>query len=134
MSRWTYITATIVVDTFANKKDIKKYAERKLKKAPIIYGGEENASIYVNRLNGYNTYIDSDCEQGKYQTKVYITIVGDLRYRSKEDVLKEYIDFLNYITKELKFYIDMRCEYIEEFTCNEDENTIYAIKNGKIIS
>lgn len=131
---WTHITATIVVDTFENKKDIKKYVERKLKKAPIIYGGEENASIYVNRLNGYNTYIDSDCEQGKYQTKVYITIVGDLRYRSKEDVLKEYIDFLNYITKELKFYIDMRCEYIEEFTCNEDENTIYAIKNGKIIS
>ena len=131
---WTHITATIVVDTFENKKDIKKYVERKLKKAPTIYGGEEDASIYVNRLNGYNTYIDSDCEQSKYQTKVCITIVGDLRYRSKEDVLKEYIDFLNYITKELKFYIDMRCEYIEEFTCNEDENTIYAIENGKIIS
>lgn len=164
MSRWTYITATIVVDTFANKKDIKKYAERKLENAPKIRGSEEDANIYVNKLDGYNTLISEDCNrckygklvkriddkdifkclkpnnvsfecpEGEYQTEVCITIVGYLRDRKKEDVLKEYIDFLNYITKDLRFYISIRCEYIEEFTCNEDENTIYAIENGKIIS
>lgn len=159
MSTWTHIAATIVVETFATEKNIKGYIKRKLKNSPKITGSEGNADIFVNELSGYNFYTSADCKRckygktwkydydgsiicdadkdficpsGDYQTCVCITIVGDLRDKTKAETLKEYASFLQYITNTLKFIILMRCEYIEEH-CLWEEKGLFIPSNGKII-
>jgi hypothetical protein len=98
MSCWTHIVATIDVDTFIQDKNIKDITEGVLQYAPKITGSERDARVYVNVLDGHNTSIyvnDGNCES--YQTRVVITVIGDLRDRDKETTLREYREFVKFI-------------------------------------
>lgn len=132
MSFWTHIVATFDVDTYKKEKNIKEIIEQKLKDAPKITGSESDADVFVNVLSGYNHWIGGDCniceykdtvihleeggytcdaEEGykcpenTYQTRVVITVIGDLRDRMKETTREEYKSFLKYLKKDCGFEI-----------------------------
>lgn len=129
MSMWTHIVGAIYVDTFRKDENIKEWVENQLKEAPKITGSEQDADIFVNVLSGHNTWSSCDCEhckygesvthleeggfqcdaeegyncpEGKYQTCVVITIVGDLRDRTEEQTKMELDKFLKYIKNKRK--------------------------------
>lgn len=138
MSSWTHIVATIDVDTNIEDKNIKNKVEEILKNAPKITGSEEDADIFVNVLSGHNTSTSCDCNSckyketivrhegggyscdadenyqclwGEYQTRVVITVIGDLRDRSKyktNNEYNEYKEFINFIEKDCKVWIRNR--------------------------
>ncbi|MGN1301536.1 MAG: hypothetical protein ACI4U9_03320 [Clostridia bacterium] len=124
MSNWTHICGAIYVDTFKEEVNIKSWMEEQLKGAPRITGSEQDADIFVNVPSGHNTWTSCDCDhckygktikrlaeggfecgadesfecpEGKYQTRVVISIVGDLRDRSGNITRKELKEFLKYI-------------------------------------
>lgn len=124
MSYWTHITACIYLETDIKNKQIKSIVENKLKSAPKITGSEGNADIFVMPLSGHNYWVSCDCDnckfkdtiikysggkfscnadedykcpEGKYQTSVCISIIGDLRDRMKEDTRKEYKEFIKWL-------------------------------------
>lgn len=128
MSNWTHIVASIDVDTYIESKNIKEEVEKLLEKAPKITGSEGNADIFVNVLSGHNTFTSCDCmnceygktvihhseggfscdadekyecPKGKYQTRVVITVIGDLRDRMKTKTHKEWNAFNNFIAKKV---------------------------------
>jgi len=132
MSYWTHIVAILEIDTCIQDKNIKEYVENKLNNAPKITGSEGCADIFINVLSGHNWYISHDCDackykdtiiynengsyicdadenyecpEGRYQTKIIISIVGNLRDRMKEQTEKEYNLFCEYI-KNCEFDID----------------------------
>ena len=131
MSRWTHIAACIYLETNIRSKYIKDVIEQKLIKAPKITGSEGPADIFVNRLSGYNLYTSMDClhcpyivntlhgeiiceppddficPEGKYQTSVCISIIGDLRDRDKKRTRKEYDNFIKWL-KSVKDFGDIR--------------------------
>ena len=102
MSRWTQIVAAIEIDTWKNKRDIKKYVEDIIKKSPSITGSEGNADIFVNIKSGHNLSIGRD----QYQTRLLISIVGNLRDRECKTTKREFFKFLTYLVSECKFDID----------------------------
>lgn len=101
MSCWTHITACFSVETgiVAKKPDVLKQVRSYLKNAPKITGSESDADIFVNIQKGYDLF-GSD---GKFQTRVVISIQGDLRDRMQEQTQKEFDEFLKYV--EDKYYI-----------------------------
>lgn len=127
MSMWTHIVAVIDADTFVDSKHIKKEVQKMLKDAPKITGSEGNADVFVNVLSGYNHYISADCEaccfgptirylndgfscdapdttkcpEGKYQTRVVITVIGDLRDRMREQTKAEWLQFKEFVNKKI---------------------------------
>jgi hypothetical protein len=132
MSNWTHIVATIDVETNIEDKNIKNIVEKILEKAPKITGSEDDAEIFVNVLNGHNVSTNCDCKSceykdtiihhkeggysceadqdykcpwGEYQTRVVITVMGDLRDRLKHKTEKEYNKFYHYIDKDCNFWI-----------------------------
>lgn len=136
MSMWTNIVAAIDVDTYIEDSNIKNVVEDMLKSAPVITGSERNADVFVNVLSGHNSWTSCDCKrckykdtikhveeggftcepedgfvcpEGEYQTRVVITVIGDLRDRMKHQTHKEWNKFNNYIAKKINgksgFYI-----------------------------
>lgn len=132
MSHWTHIVGVMHVDTYVEVDDIKAYVEDKLKNAPKITGSEEDAAVFVNPEPGYNISISCDCDRcdykhtienyedgsygccapddyvcprGKYQSRVIITVYGDLRDRMRAQTRKEWNDFHRFVAKELDFGI-----------------------------
>lgn len=131
MSYWTHITASIDIDSHIEDKNIVNIIKDKLKDAPTITGSEGNAEIFVNVLSGHNVLVTTDCNSckykntiirfkngyicevnegfecpdNKYQTRVVITIVGDLRDMVKNQTKEEYSRFIKYIKKDLGFSI-----------------------------
>jgi hypothetical protein len=132
MSHWTHIVAVLDIDTYINDYNIQNIVECKLKNAPKITGSEGNADIFINVSPDYNHHISADCEhckykdtiihykeggfsceaeekfecpEGKYQTRVVITVIGDLRDREKVQTQQEYKEFYNYIKKILNYTI-----------------------------
>ena len=130
MSYWTHIVASIDVDTNIEDKNIKNRIEDILKDAPKITGSEKKADIFVNVLSGHNTSTNCDCRVcehketivhheeggfscdadenykcpwGEYQTRVVITVIGDLRDRKIERTKEEYKVFYKFIKD--RFYI-----------------------------
>ncbi len=79
------------------KRNIKKYVENILKNAPLITGSEQNADVFINPLNGYNTSIYNSQSIKNFQTCVGITIVADLRDREIEETREEIENFLDFI-------------------------------------
>jgi len=133
MSHWTHIVAAIDIETYKEDNNIKTIVEKLLQNAPKITGSERDANVFVNVLSGYNYWIGADCKhceygntitrlecgsfqcqadetykcpEGKYQTRVVITIVGNLRDRMTEQTEREYNDFLNYLIKDCGFDIE----------------------------
>ncbi len=128
MSMWTHIVASIDVDTYKEVNDPKLYVENLLKDAPRITGSEEDAEVFVNVLGGYNIFTNADCANcdycggrrdnergsfycmapednefrcltGKYQSRVVITVIGDLRDRLIPETQKEWKAFKKYVRK-----------------------------------
>lgn len=108
MSNWTHVTGCLYVETYKERKNIKKYVEKMLVKAPKITGSEGNLDIFVNPLSGYNVSsykTDKNGDWLHYQTCVVITMVGDLRDTEIKYKKPEILEFLKYIEKFLEFNI-----------------------------
>lgn len=127
MSSWTHITACLSVDTglVEPRKIVKRIIQKELKEAPKMTGSEGNADVFVNVQSGYDFYMSCDCvhceyrdtivhtdegqhcdapddykcKEGKYQTRVVISVQGDLRDRWKDDTQKEFDEFLEFIKR-----------------------------------
>jgi hypothetical protein len=72
-------------------------------KETLIYEGQTKSGLGSE----YSCKPDEGfvCPEGKYQTRVVITIVGDLRDREKETTKEEYKAFLKYLKKNCDFEI-----------------------------
>lgn len=105
MSKWTHITGAMYLDTFRemDRDKLKEHIEGVVAQAPQITGSEENAQIFVNVLNGENTYIYADDYNSVagFQTCVVITVVGDLRDRDRFETIAETKAFIEYFRKNL---------------------------------
>lgn len=128
MSLWTHIVAAIDADTFKESKDLKSEVEKFLENAPKITGSEGNATVFVNVLPGHNVWTSADCRvceygntivcceeggfqcdapegyrcpEGEYQTRVVVTVQGDLRDREFDETLEEWKCFKDYIDNKL---------------------------------
>lgn len=127
MSSWTHITACLSVDTglVEPRKTVKRIIQKELKEAPKMTGSEGNADIFVNVQSGHDFYVGRDCahcpyfptlvhtedgstcdapegyecKDGEYQTRVVISIQGDLRDRMKDETQKEFDEFMTFIRK-----------------------------------
>ena len=124
MSWWTYIVATIDVDTWQERHDIKEYVENLLKDAPPITGSEGNADVFVNVRGGHSITVFPDCKlcpyfggyddedewmcrkptpikcpepETEYQSRVVITVEGDLRDRYMPQTKAEWRAFKKYV-------------------------------------
>ena len=133
MSCWTHIVAVMHVETFAERVNIEQYVRDLLKDAPAITGSEGPASVFVNAEEGHDIYTSRacvicpwkdyydeegncaapenfDCPSGKFQSRVVITVCGDLRDRMKAETHKEWKAFQKYIFKTLGFgYRNVAC-------------------------
>ena len=108
MSMWTHIVASIDVDTFIESHTIKEDVEKMLEKAPKITGSEGPADVFINVRSGSNI---SNMENDKYeefQTLITITVVGDLRDRTKDQTEKEWQAFKDFIGIEPELYDENR--------------------------
>ena len=124
MSWWTYIIGSIHVDTLEERHDMKEYVEGLLEKAPPITGSEGDADVFVNVLSGHSDTIMCDClrcpffggynsdddeicrkpkfahcpePETEYQSRVVITVVGDLRDRYKPQTKAEWRAFRKFV-------------------------------------
>ena len=126
MSMWTHIVAAFDVDTHTEVDDIEAYARKKLENAPKITGSEEDAVVFVNAVPGHNVSTscdcgrcehwaanhkvcnapeDYDCPYGEYQTRVVITVMGDLRDREPVETWNEWFSFESFIENELEWTV-----------------------------
>ena len=128
MSWWTYIIGSIDVDTLEERHDIKEYVEELLKNAPPITGSEGNADVFVNVRSGHSVTIMPDCllcpffggydgedteicrkpkyarclePETEYQSRVVITVVGDLRDRNMPQTQAEWKAFRKYVERSI---------------------------------
>ena len=113
----------------AKKQELKKQVKEYLDKAPKITGSEGPADVFVNIQGGYSFYTSHDCDRCKYkdsiielkdengddyitcseaekrdcsaeyQTRIVISVQGDLRDRVKEETEKEFEEFKKYVEK-----------------------------------
>ena len=97
---WTHIVASLDVETYVESDTIKEDVEKMLEKAPKITGSEGPADVFVNVLSGYNVSCWEDDEGHKYQTRVVITVIGDLRDRQKSQTEEEWNKFKDFIGEE----------------------------------
>ena len=124
MSWWTYIVATIDVDIWQERHDIKEYVENLLKDAPPITGSEGNADVFVNVRGGHSVTVFPNCKlcpffggydsedewicrkptpikcpepETEYQSRVVITVAGDLRDRYMPQTQAEWQAFKKYV-------------------------------------
>lgn len=117
MSTWTHITAVIYVDTCIFDDNIEEEFKSSLKDAPKISGAE----IFTNIRSVYNLHVYADCNrcpycididdehmdckkpigaecvEGKYRSLAVVTIVGDVCDTTKEQLQKEFDDFVKYL-------------------------------------
>lgn len=128
MSWWTYIIGSIDVDTLEERHDIKDYVEELLKHAPPITGSEGNADVFVNVRSGHSVTIFPDCllcpffggydkedneicrkpkysrclePETEYQSRIVITVVGDLRDRYMPQTQAEWKAFRKYVERSI---------------------------------
>lgn len=140
MSYWTHIVGVMHVDTYKETDDIKSYVDELLRDAPAITGSERDASVFVSVPPGHNISITCDCGQcpyknsirhsgwgefecdapehydcptGEYQTRVVITVQGDLRDRMRKETKKEWNAFHRYVAKTLGFDVRLATCRIE---------------------
>ncbi len=129
MGCWTHIVAVIDVNVLIESRNLKEEVEKILEQAPKITGDEGDADVFVNVLSGYNSSTSSDCKNciykdtiihhkkggfscdaeddyicpyGEYQTRVVITVIGNLENRFKEDTNKEFKTFYKFIKSKFK--------------------------------
>lgn len=108
MSKWTHIVASIDVDTFIESHTIKEDIEKMLEEAPKITGSEGPADVFINVRSGSNISTMIDDKEEKFQTLLVITVIGDLRDRTKDQTEKEWKAFKDFIGVEPKLYDENR--------------------------
>ena len=101
MSFWTHIVASIDVDTCIECDTLKSDVAKMLEAAPKITGSEGDADVFVNVLSGYNVFSWRNGNHRQYQTRVVITVVGDLRDRMRERTTKEWRAFKKFVEKSI---------------------------------
>ena len=128
MSMWTHIVGVIYIDTGIEDPQLKERTEKILEYAPKISGSERPADVYVNMKSGYTHSMSRDCKhcifqhtltccdeggfkckapeeytcpEGRYQTRITITVEGDLRDRMKDRTQEEWEQFLEYVKDKL---------------------------------
>lgn len=125
MSRWTHIVAAIDVDTYMSSHTIEDDVRELLKWAPQITGSECVADVFANVLSGHNISSYGGGVYDEYQTRVVITVVGDLRNRTKEDTVKEWIEFKTFIETLIDgegwWIRNCTCKIIDEYEEKEEE-------------
>jgi hypothetical protein len=120
---WTHIVGVLYVDTGMRDKNIADTVKHMLERAPKITGSEGDADVFVNVLSGCSIWTNCDCEgcqygctikhfddgfecdapedfkcpDGEYQSRVVITVVGDLRDRTRERTLAEWDAFARFV-------------------------------------
>ena len=144
MSCWTHIVAAIDVDTWIESNTIEYDVRNLLKDAPLITGSASNAEVFVNVLSGNNVWVshdcfhcsyyggptyddddeggyycdapnDFECPEGRYQTRVVITVIGDLKDRMKDQTKREFRQFKRFIEKHIN---EERGFHIRNCACN----------------
>jgi hypothetical protein len=98
---WTHIVATIDLNTHKESDDLASYVREKLENAPRITGSEGDADIFVNVLPGYNVSCYANGQHREYQTRVVITVLGDLRDRMRDTTKAEWMAFKKFVDKNL---------------------------------
>ena len=127
MSLWTHIAAVIDVDTYIESHTIQADVEALLEDAPKITGSEGPAEVFVNVLSGWNRSTNCDCghcefyggddieefvcrakpsegdvcPEAYYQTRVVITVLGDLRDRMRGQTKSEWLEFKKHIAEKV---------------------------------
>lgn len=128
MSMWTHIAAVMYVDTYIEATNIGDIVREMLKDAPKITGSEGDADVFVNVMSGTNVSISCDCAAcdyghsveynddgtftcagpdgykcpwSHYQTRVVITVVGDLRDRERCQTKAEWYAFKKFVEKRI---------------------------------
>lgn len=107
MSNWTHIIGSLYVETFKERKNIKKYVENVLNEAPKITGSESDTDIFVNPLSGYNISSWKEDKNGNFlhfQSCVCISLAGDLRDRNIDQTEKEFNEFIDFIKSKFQIY------------------------------
>lgn len=124
MSAWTHVVAVYHIETYSQEENIKEYVQNLLKNSPKITGSQSNADVFVNVLSGHNASTNVDCKHctyvktiihhpegglsceapkeykcptGEYQTCVTITVVGNLRDRTKACTKREIQEFERFL-------------------------------------
>lgn len=112
MSRWSYIIGTIRVIPYGASQPEKDYVLHSvLNHLPRINGSEGQLNTYVQREKGYN--LSSNCDEfGNFsnlgtgyfksfqtQDNYLITVEASLRDRSYDETLKEFMKWLNRLSK-----------------------------------
>jgi len=97
MSNWVSIVAVLEVETEICSHTMKKDFEVILKDAPKITGGEGDAQIFINIPSGYNLSVHFKGEIEEFQTRVVITICGNLRNRFEDKTTREYEAFVKFL-------------------------------------
>ena len=114
MSRWTHIVAAIDVDTYIESENLQGDVNELMKYAPKITGSESDADVFINILSGHNVSCWEDGKHNNYQTRIVITIIGDLRDRSHKITEKEWTKFKKFIETK----IDKKGWEIRNYSCN----------------
>lgn len=121
MSNWTHVYGVIEVDTLSRTTEEAMYwTQIIVNHLPKVYGAEiftdENElPIYLNTLKGYNCSSNADelnrnfkwrqtNELYTHQSKVAITIDGDLRNKRFDETLKEVVKMLSKLGERTMVY------------------------------
>ena len=101
MSQWSEIAATISIDTkkefkitTQGKKEMLKYVNSFIKKAPKITGSEMDADVFVNIKSDFNII---DVDGTELTTQAVITVYGLLRDRDIYRTNEEWVQFITYL-------------------------------------
>ena len=130
MSRWTHITGTIKVDTLSQikREDFQRWLESRVALLPKITGSERDADIWIKEKPGYNLSTWENDTKIEYQTNAVITIDGDLRDRSQEEVIKELNELFETITRNLHWMIDQYTILIDDELIDNFKHFEYNIE------
>ena len=108
MSAWTHVIGSLYVETYTQRKNIKKYVEKILQDAPKVTGSEEDMTTFVNPLPGYNVSSwkrnKEDTDWETYQTCVCISLAGDLRDRQLPQTEEEFNNFIEFIQQKFQIF------------------------------
>lgn len=120
----TTISATIFLETYKRAENLKEYVSNILENAPKITGEKGDAITFINMMPGTNAHIFQDCEtcpykatrlinsegdiqceapagfdcpEANFQTRIVITIIGELKNRDVAQTRSEWFAYKEYI-------------------------------------
>ena len=103
MSSWTHINLAVevTVPSQTSRQAVKDQVLAKLEWLPQISGSEGDAEIFVNVPRKHD--MTSDMGEEYLWSKAYITVMGHLRDRTKEQTEKETKGFIKGLKREFSY-------------------------------